>query len=137
MTPQAKTPECIGEIRPSDLVVRLDCWVILCQGKLEPDVGVEVTVRQMVDDLPHRPTAGSGCCLYLNGRQPRDARSKSGRCRGDLFDPLAASFVRGLALEAELANWVRKSVIGGSFFSAVGNMASNVAAPAHVGQLAE
>src|SRR5687768_9279231 len=47
----------VGKARPCRLIVRLDRRPILSQRKLQPDEPVHMAVRDMVNDLPHGPTA--------------------------------------------------------------------------------
>src|SRR6266849_8925141 len=47
------------QVRPKSLVVRPYRWFILGEGKLESHVRVHVAVRNVMDDLPDGPAAGT------------------------------------------------------------------------------
>ena len=72
--------------RPGALIVRPDRRVRLRQRQLQSRVGVEVTLRDVVDDLAHRPSAIAIRRVELCRREALDGRVQLGWRRGDGVD---------------------------------------------------
>src|SRR6185295_18270048 len=92
----------ISEVRPGRLVVRLDRRLVLGKCQLEPGVGVEVTVRNVMHHLLHRPSAGAIRSLQLIARQPGRGGSQRTRCFSDRRDEddVIALLDRSLPIES-------------------------------------
>ena len=50
----------VEQLSPQMFFVRLDRRLVFGEGKPEPNVRIDVAVRQMMDNLPHRPALPLG-----------------------------------------------------------------------------
>src|SRR6185503_14008011 len=78
----------IDGLGPQLLVVRLDRRIVLGHAQLEADVRVHVAVRDVVHDLPRRPSAVAVWRIKLLLGQSLHRGREAGRGRGDLVDEL-------------------------------------------------
>jgi hypothetical protein len=80
----------VRKIRPEGFIERLYRWLILSQRKFEPDVGIQVAIREVVHNLPDRPAAGAIRRIELLLREAGDGATQGFRRGRDLSDCFGA-----------------------------------------------
>src|SRR5688572_26850821 len=98
----------VRELCPCSLVVWLDRGLVLSQAELEANVGVHVTVGDVMDDLLHRPATRPVSSFELVARQASYGRSQRARSLRDLSDKSGVVGFADRGIPMELADWVAK-----------------------------
>src|SRR5256885_1057200 len=81
---------CLRRLRPVLLLVGLDRRLVFGQTKLEAHIRIQVTVGQMMRNLPHRPAAGTVWRVEPRIIQASERPAKS-RPRGSFRSPMVIS----------------------------------------------
>ena len=98
----------IRQFRPIPFVIRFDRRRLFGQRQSKSDVAIGVAVRQMVNDLPHRPV--SILSVQHRLRKSRHGFSQLGRRHCDDFDECPSSIGPQVRFEHMFADWVLRSV---------------------------
>ena len=89
----------VAQLGPPRLLVRPDGGARLGERELEAGVGVEMAVRNVVDDLANGPPTGAVGGVELLRGKPRDGGTQQGRRGGDPVNALATlAFARWAAV---------------------------------------
>src|SRR5215469_10945182 len=98
----------VFEFGPGVFVVRLDGGHVFGERQLAADIGVQMAVRDMVDDLFYRPSAFAVRGIKLLFVQTGDRCPKPPGQRGDFFDVFSAKLRCGIGVGSKGPNGIAK-----------------------------
>src|ERR1700693_5934524 len=98
----------VRKLSPPVLCIWFDGRLFLSERQLEARVAVEVTVGNMVDHLPHRPTLGPVRRVELCIGKTADRHCQVRRSLSNLSDKLAPVIGTDDVRKLELSNWITK-----------------------------
>src|SRR5260221_7413786 len=97
---------CVGQMRPAILIVGLDGRLFFGERETQTDVGVEVAVRNVMDNLPDGPAAVAVRSIELRLREAVYRCAQLGRSFRDGLNTLLARGGSDFERECELSNRV-------------------------------
>src|SRR5215469_9169919 len=98
----------VFEFGPGVFVVSLDGGHVFGERQLAADIGVQMAVGDMVDDLLYRPSAFAVRGIKLLFVQTGDRHPKPPRQPGDFFDVFGAELRCGIGVGSKGPNGIAK-----------------------------
>src|SRR5690349_3575460 len=93
----------LPQFRPAVFLVRLDGWFTFRQCKLKSHVRIDVTVRNVMHNLPYGPASGAIRSIELACGKPSHRRPQLGRRLLDVINELVSLLLRS-SVKRELSN---------------------------------
>src|SRR5581483_7538774 len=96
----------VGRRGPKILIVRFNGWLLFRERQFEPDERIHVAVREVMDNLPHRPSSMAIGSVELLLAQPLHSFAKPSGRFFNLSDELAPLCLRRRTGPLKLADGV-------------------------------